>query len=99
MIKLKTLRLVGTLEAISYLLLLGVAMPLKYMADWPLGVEIVGALHGGLFLLFVGMVTLSAYQRKWPFRWVIEAFIASILPFGPFVWDRRRLRPLERTAE
>ena len=47
------LRVIGWWEGVSFLLLLGVAMPLKYFADWPLGVRYVGMAHGILFLLYV----------------------------------------------
>jgi len=90
------LRFVGLAEGTSYLVLLGVAMPLKYLAGWPLGVEVVGWIHGLLFVAF-GLVALQVtIARRWPFRRLVEAGIASLLPFGPFVWDRRVLQPLAR---
>ena len=46
----KTLRILGNIEGVSYLLLLGVAMPMKYFFDLPLAVKIVGMVHGVLFL-------------------------------------------------
>jgi integral membrane protein len=83
------LRAIGMVEAVSFLILLGVAMPLKYMAGLPLAVKITGWLHGLLFLAFC-MVLLEAQQaRKWPMRWTAVVLIAALLPFGPFVIDRR----------
>jgi integral membrane protein len=95
---LKQLRIIGTLEAISYLLLLGIAMPLKYLAGWPLAVKYVGWAHGLLFMLFLGWAAYVAWQRKWPFKQLIYAFLAALLPFGPFVWDRRFLAREEKAA-
>ena len=83
------LRLVGKIEAVSYLLLLGVAMPLKYLAGQPLAVRIVGLIHGVLFIL-LGIVTLRMMtEHDWPLKKAAMVMVASLLPFGPFVIDRR----------
>jgi integral membrane protein len=87
----KSLRLSGTLEGISYLVLLGIAMPLKYLADSPLAVKYVGWAHGVLFMLFVGLAFFYYIKHKQPLLWFIYAFIAAFLPFGPFIWERRYL--------
>lgn len=89
---LAALRAAGIAEGISYLLLLGIAMPLKYLADWPLGVQIVGWAHGLLFVSYLVLAALAWWQLRWPFRRLVEAFFAALLPFGPFVWDRRVLQ-------
>jgi integral membrane protein len=83
------LRAVGKAEAVSFLLLLGVAMPLKYLAHWPLAVSVVGAIHGGLFVLFCGALLRTLLVARWPIIRAAVIFIASLLPFGPFVVDRR----------
>ena len=88
------LRVVGKLEGISYLILLGVAMPLKYLADMPLAVRIAGSAHGGLFILLMIFLGLAWRRAPLSLRQVLSVFIASLLPFGPFVIDRR----LEREA-
>jgi len=83
------LRRAGQIEAVSFLLLLGVAMPLKYLAGQPLAVKIVGWAHGVLFVIF-GMALLHVWiTARWPFGRVVAVFIAALLPFGPFVVDRR----------
>lgn len=83
------LRSVGKLEGISYLLLLGVAMPLKYFAGLPLAVKIAGWLHGMLFVSFMIVLVLAMVRGRLPFAHARTAFIASLLPFGPFLIDRR----------
>jgi len=83
------LRIIGFAEGISYLLLLFVAMPLKYAAGLPLAVRIVGTLHGVLFILYVVAALRAACSRKWPFLRLLEALIASLYPFGTFVFDRK----------
>jgi len=75
-------------EGISFLVLLIVAMPLKYFAGMPLAVTIVGSLHGALFIAFMIMVYLVKEKYKKPIRWGIIAFIASVVPFGTFYMDK-----------
>lgn len=82
------LRRVGKLEGISFLVLLGVAMPLKYAADLPLAVTIVGWAHGVLFVWL--LVSLWRARRAGlPVPLALQVFVAALLPFGPFVIDRR----------
>lgn len=81
-------RLVGAVEGISYLLLLGGAMPLKYMADMPQAVRIVGMLHGLLFVAFCLTLLLAWVGENLSFRWSAIALIASLIPFGPFLIDK-----------
>ena len=59
------LRLVGILEGISFLVLLGIAMPLKYLAGQPEAVKVVGWAHGALFVLYVGAVMQAALAHGW----------------------------------
>ncbi|RYZ30280.1 MAG: DUF3817 domain-containing protein [Chitinophagaceae bacterium] len=83
------LRKVGILEGVSLLVLLFIAMPLKYIWDQPGAVKIVGWLHGALFVLFMLLVLRVYDQKGWPFKKLIYAFIAAFLPFGTFVFDRQ----------
>lgn len=89
------LRTIGFLEAISFLVLLGIAMPLKYAAGRPEMVAIVGRVHGVLFLLYVAAVVHAAIARRWNFERALHAVIAAVVPFGPFFFDRS-LRREER---
>ena len=86
------IRFTGILEGISFLLVLGVAMPLKYIFDQPLAVRYVGMAHGVLFLILCGLLVHAWGDRKLPFKDAALAFLASLLPFGPFVMDRRLKR-------
>ncbi len=90
------LRAIGLLEGLSFLVLLGVAMPLKYLAGMPEMVRVVGMAHGILFMLFVAAVAQVAVERRWPLVRVVLALAASVLPFGPFVLDARLLRREEQ---
>lgn len=81
----KWLRHTGIVEGISSLLLFFVAMPLKYFADKPEAVSIVGSIHGFLFVIYVGALIWAAFILKRPLGWSVKIFIAAIIPFGPFV--------------
>jgi integral membrane protein len=82
------LRAAGLAEGISFLLLLGVAMPLKYAAGYPLAVRIVGWIHGLLFIFYCYALFEVATERSWSFKRSAKFFVAALLPFGPFVMDR-----------
>lgn len=90
------LRLVGLLEGVSFLVLLLIAMPLKYLADQPLAVRYVGMAHGILFMLYLLALVPVALDRRWSWKTCAFAVLASVLPGGPFVFDARVLRPLEK---
>jgi integral membrane protein len=83
------LRFTGMLEGASFLFLLGIAMPLKYAAGQPLFVKYGGWAHGILFILFLMTIFQAWADRSISFKQAVLAFIASLLPFGPFVLDRR----------
>jgi integral membrane protein len=83
------LRQIGIIEGISYLVLLFIAMPLKYFADLPIFVQIVGMAHGILFVLFCLILLVVWFRHRWSFISVFGAFMASLIPFGTFVLDAR----------
>ena len=82
-------RLAGWIEGVSYLVLLVVAMPLKYLAGVPQAVTVVGWIHGGLFILLSLLVALAWLDKRLSFRQSVIVMIAALLPFGPFFIDRR----------
>ncbi|MEL7221975.1 MAG: DUF3817 domain-containing protein [Bacteroidota bacterium] len=89
------LRLITFLEGVSLLLLVFVAMPLKYYWNDPSWVKAIGPVHGALFVLFVFMALRFAVQESWSF-WdtILRVFLASFVPFGTFVVDHQVLRPV-----
>ncbi|MEP0710788.1 DUF3817 domain-containing protein [Algoriphagus sp.] len=84
----KRFRWISLIEGISTLVLFFIAMPLKYVFDYPLAVTYVGTAHGALFLIYIATVFPTAHQLKWTFSRTFLALVASILPFGPFIFDR-----------
>jgi integral membrane protein len=89
---------IALFEGVSFLLLLGLAMPLKYLAGRPEAVRVVGLAHGLLFVLFVGALAHVALSRRWSMTRALAAFGASLVPFGTFVLDGHLRREEEATA-
>jgi integral membrane protein len=85
----QTLRVVGLLEGLSFLLLLFIAMPMKYMFDNPVLVKYVGMGHGVLFILFLIVLFAVCEKQKWSITIFLMGLVAAILPFGPFIFDRK----------
>lgn len=92
------LRIVGLAEGASFLVLLLVAMPLKYLADLPIFVQVVGAIHGGLFLLYLAAALYAFLANRWPVWKLAKIVAASLLPAGPFLIDGQ-LRDEARATE
>lgn len=85
----KIFRIIGTLEAISFLLLLGIAMPLKYIWDKPEAVSVVGMIHGILFMAYVYGAFSIKPKLQWSNRTLFIVLLCSVLPFGPFYADKK----------
>ena len=84
---LRSLRVYGFLEGASLLLLLLVAMPLKYLFHLPVAVRIAGGIHGLLFLLFVSAVYRASAERNWPVRRTLLVLGAAFIPGGTLALD------------
>lgn len=94
--KIGRLRLVGLLEGVSLLVLLGIAMPKKYIWGDPSWVEFVGAAHGVLFLLFVINTMSVAIEYRWKFMQTTwKVLLACVVPFGTFYVDARILSKMQ----
>ena len=85
----KYLRILGNIEGVSYLLLLGVAMPLKYFYDMPIAVKITGMTHGVLFIAYCILLALCMRRFQWTVNFGVYLFVATLIPFGTFVTDRK----------
>lgn len=81
------LRSIAFIEGVSYLVLLFIAMPLKYLADLPLAVRITGSLHGLLFVWLALLTLLAILRRGKAWGWGFRLGIASLIPFGTFFFD------------
>lgn len=86
------LRAVGFLEGVSFLVLLVIAMPLKYLAGRPEAVRLVGMAHGVLFVVYVLLVLQVSIERSWSWRKALLALAASVVPLGTFWADKKLFR-------
>lgn len=89
---LKFLRIIAFIEGISYLVLLGIAMPLKYYYNQPQAVKTVGMAHGVLFVLFIVLLLIVHVEQKWRLSKSFLVFLSSLIPFGTFYADVKWLR-------
>lgn len=81
-------------EGWSFLILLGIAMPLKYLAGWPHAVLVVGSAHGALWVVYLVALAIVWQKDKWPFTWAFLGGVASVLPLGPW-WFKSWLAKTE----
>jgi integral membrane protein len=86
------LRIIGFAEGLSFLILLGIAMPLKYFFGLPETVRVVGMAHGLLFVLYVLLVIQVKIEYGWSLRKMLLALLASVIPFGTFWADAKLFR-------
>ena len=84
---LKNLTIMGYLEGTSFLLLLGIAMPLKYMMGIPEAVKYIGMTHEALFIAYILMLLIATSKIKMPLWAMPAGVLGSFLPFGPFIFD------------
>ena len=82
------LRIAGIAEGISFLTLLFIAMPVKYIAGNPGAVWYIGWIHGLLFMLYILALITVKINLEWNFKKTIVAFLAALIPFGTFVLDK-----------
>lgn len=82
------LRIIGFLEGVSLLVLVFIAVPLKYFANYPTTVKAMGPIHGALFLLFVFNALSVGVSQQWKFTTTTwKVLLACIIPFGTFYID------------
>jgi len=82
-------RKVAIAEGVSYILLIFIAMPLKYWAEMPLAVKYTGWAHGLLFVLYIMFLIMAWVEYKWSFKKSALIGVASLLPFAPFLVDKK----------
>ena len=89
MSQIRTFRLTALAEGVSFLILLFIAMPMKYFMGMPEVVRVVGSIHGVLFTLYVGQLARIHFTQRWSFSFSLYALLASVIPFGTFMLDKQ----------
>ncbi len=87
----KQFRMIAIIEGWSFILLLLIGMPLKYMAGIPLPVKILGWVHGFLFVAYCGLLLNVWIKSGWHFFKVALALLVSFIPLGTFWFERKYL--------
>lgn len=85
-------RVVALLEGLSYILLLFIAVPIKYLGDDPMYVKILGMPHGILFLAYIVLAIMVGQELKWNTKTLWIVLVASIVPFGTFYIEKKYLK-------
>jgi integral membrane protein len=87
----QTFKKLAIAEGISFLIILGITMPLKYLMNFGMPNKIIGMIHGGLFIYYVIAVFFVKNQFKWNAKDTFIALIASIIPFGTFYVEKKMI--------
>jgi|TARA_B110000259_G_C13839585_1_gene332107 integral membrane protein len=90
-LSIKSFKIISVLEALSFLILLGIAMPLKHIAGIPEPVSVFGMAHGILFILYILGALVMKRKINWPLQTLLIVILCSVLPFGPFYIERKYL--------
>jgi integral membrane protein len=80
---------VGRLEGVSFLVLLLIAMPLKYYASFPSLVKLMGPVHGFLFIIYLLAAIFLATSQDWSYKKRLFAFLAAVFPCGTFMFEKK----------
>ncbi|HSI75765.1 MAG TPA: DUF3817 domain-containing protein [Lunatimonas sp.] len=92
-------RIVSITEGISMVVLVFIAMPLKWIFELPVMVTYVGWIHGALFIAYILILFPTSRKLRWPFVKAVFALGAAILPFGPFLFDRKLKKEMKLIQE
>ena len=87
-----TFRIVSILEGLSYLILLFIAVPIKYIGGDESWVKLFGMPHGLLFVAYIVLAYLIKSEMKWATKTFLIVLAASVIPFGTFYIDKKYLR-------
>lgn len=93
----KTFRIISLIEGLSLLLLLFIAMPLKYYAGMPGMVFYVGMSHGILFLLYAGFALAVSHRQGWSIGYWLFIFLLGVVPFGFLFVDHKLKRSIQQS--
>lgn len=90
-------RKTAIIEGISYLILLFIAMPIKYILDISEPVKYFGWIHGILFLFYMAILIITSLKYRWSIKRIIIYIVGSVLPFVPFILDKNLKKEYSNT--
>lgn len=90
-------RIIAILEGLSYVLLLFIATPIKYFTQNEILVKLLGMPHGILFIAYIVMAFLIKNKNQWINKHFIWVLLASLIPFGTFVVERKITKKTAQT--
>lgn len=90
--KIGRLRIMGFLEGLSLLILVFIALPLKYGYNNESLTKMLGPVHGALFLLFILNTISTGIEQKWKFKTTSTIVVSCLIPFGTFYVDNKFLK-------
>jgi integral membrane protein len=85
----KAFRIIAFLEGLSYILLLFIATPIKYVGNDPTYVKLLGMPHGLLFIAYIILAMVIRAEQQWDRKKTLLVLLAAIIPFGTFYIDRK----------
>ena len=85
-------KIISLLEGVSYILLLLIAVPIKYIEGNEFWVKILGMPHGILFILYIIMACIIKKEQKWSNKEFLIILMASLIPFGTFYVNNKHLK-------
>ena len=85
-------RLIAFVEGVSFIIIIFVTMPLKYLAAMPAPIKMVGIAHGLLFVAYILAIIQAKIELGWSWKLFFIAFVASFVPFGTFYLDKKYLQ-------
>lgn len=92
------LRMISVIEGLSFLALLFIAMPYKYLLGEPMLVRYVGMAHGVLFIVFIASLLDATIRHQWNLKFSLFCFACSLVPFAPF-WLEGKLKRQTQSEE
>lgn len=85
-------KIIALLEGLSLLILIFVAMPMKYIYEMPQMVRTVGMAHGILFIVYIILASMLKMEKDWPMKKYLMICLASVIPFGTFYIEKKYLK-------
>lgn len=82
-------RAISAIEGLSFLLLVFIAMPIKYIGENPYPVKIFGMIHGVLFIIFMISLFETKVRKSWDTGLTFQLFVLSLIPFGAFFIEKK----------